>query len=389
VCAALYLERSRLGDRAVPVRLHRLDPRYSQWCGENEIASNKRWAVENAMNTTFHNGKNIPRALEVLGIGEMEESIYRALLTHPLSTVKDVANLFSLPSNQAQRLLGSIEAKGLATHSPEQPRRYIAANPELAIEALASQRKADIERARLVIPKLKEQVVGPPGLDEREQLVELITSYNAIGQILTQIIQMAQSEIFGFQRAPWLLPNVQQPVIRSGFRVRSISDGEFLELPGAWDRLQIDIQSGEEARVCPSLPFKMYVVDRRIGLISLDTKDLGGPMLLVRSCSLLDALCELFELTWERATPIALDHTGKPEICEPMSRLTDATEQLVALLAAGLNDKGIAYQTGISAATLNRRVSELMKSFGTRTRFQLGWRAALKRYPNGCAQEQD
>jgi hypothetical protein len=45
--------------------------------------------------------------------------------------------------------------------------------------------------------------------------------------------------------------------------------------------------------------------------------------------------------------------------------------------------KAIAYQAGISAATLNRRLAELMKSLGTRTRFQLGWRAALERYSNG------
>jgi DNA-binding CsgD family transcriptional regulator len=334
-----------------------------------------------------NSGTNTPRALAALGIDEMEERTYRALLGHRLATTEDIANLLSLPLDQAQQVLDSIETKGLATHSPEQPRRYIAAPPELAVEALASQRKADIERARLRIPELKEEIVSPPRTQEHEQFVEIITGRNTLGQVLTQLNQTVQSEVFGFQRAPWLLPHIRQPDVRRGVRIRSISDGEFLELPGAWDRLLIDIQTGEEARAFSTLPFKMFVVDRRIGLISLDAKDLSGPMLLVRSCALLDALCVLFELIWERATPIALARTGKLETGSPASRLTEATEQLISLLASGLNDKAIAYQAKISAATLNRRLAELMKSLGTRTRFQLGWRAALERYPNGWTQE--
>ena len=41
-------------------------------------------------------------------------------------------------------------------------------------------------------------------------------------------------------------------------------------------------------------------------------------------------------------------------------------------------DKAIALELGISPATLNRRMSELLRSCGTRSRFQLGWRAALQ-----------
>jgi len=54
-------------------------------------------------------------------------------------------------------------------------------------------------------------------------------------------------------------------------------------------------------------------------------------------------------------------------------------------LAAGLNDKAIAHEAGISDTTLTRRVAELMKCFDTHTRFQLGWRAALDAFPKGLA----
>jgi DNA-binding CsgD family transcriptional regulator len=330
---------------------------------------------------TVRTGAQAPRPLEVLGIDEMEERAYTALLSHRLATTEDIASLLSLSPRKAQRLLDSIESKGLASHSPERPRRYIAASPELAIEALASQRQADIERARSAIPVLKKQISSSPDTQESEQLVELITSRAALGQIVVQMLQTVQSEIVGFQRAPTLQIQGFPYEMPPDLRIRTISDAGYLALPGALNSLRLDIEKGEEARVSPTLPVKMMIVDRRVGLIPLNVEDQGGPVMLVRSSSLLDALYALFELTWERSTPIVFTQTGELKAGTPDSRLSDAAEQVIPLLAAGLNDKAIAYEAGMSTTTLNRRIGELMKSFGTRTRFQLGWRAAMDAFP--------
>ena len=330
---------------------------------------------------TLRAGAQAPRPLEVLGIDEMEERAYSVLLSHRLATTEDIAGLLSLSPRKAQRLLDSIESKGLASHSPERPRRYIAASPELAIEALASQRQADIERARSTIPVLKKQISSSPSTQESEQLVELITSRAALGQIVVQMLQTVQSEIVGFQRAPTLQIQGFPYEMPPDLRIRTISDAGYLAVPGALNSLRLDMEKGEEARVFPTLPIKMMIVDRRVGLIPLNVEDQGGPVMLVRSSSLLDALYALFELTWERSTPIVFTQTGELKTGTPDSRLSEAAEQVIPLLAAGLNDKAIAYEAGMSTTTLNRRIGELMKSFGTRTRFQLGWRAAMDAFP--------
>ncbi|HEY8683387.1 MAG TPA: helix-turn-helix domain-containing protein [Rhodanobacter sp.] len=330
---------------------------------------------------TLRTGAIAPRPLEALGIDEMEERAYCALLAHRLATAEDVAKILALSPRKVQRLLDSIESKGLASHSPERPRRYIAAPPELAVEALASQRQADIERARSTIPQLKEQAASSADAEEREQVVELITSRAALSQILVQLLNTVQSEIVGFQRAPTLQIQGFPHEMPAGLRIRTISDAGYLALPGTLNSLRLDMEKGEEARVSPTLPVKMLIVDRRVGLIPLNVEDQGGPVMLVRSSTLLDSLYALFELTWERATPIVFTQSGELKTGTPASRLSEATAQVIPLLAAGLNDKAIAYEAGISATTLNRRVAELMKSFGTRTRFQLGWRAALDAFP--------
>jgi hypothetical protein len=322
-----------------------------------------------------------PRPLEALGISEVEERVYRVLLAHRMATVQDLANLLTLSPRRTQRLIDGIEAKGLASHSPEQPRRYIAAPPELAIDALIMQRQAVLERARTTIPELKEHVAGAVG-GEREQVVELITSPAALAQILAQIQQTIQHEAFGFQCAPLLYPGlITKKEMRPGVRIRSISDAGFLALPGGVESLRRDVKLGEEARIFPTLPIKMFVADRRIGIIPLNAGDQGGPTMLVRPCALLDALCALFEFIWEQATPIVFTHAETLKQGKPLPRLSDSAEQIIPLLTAGLNDKAIAHEASISTATLNRRIAELMRSFGTRTRFQLGWRAALDAFP--------
>jgi hypothetical protein len=331
------------------------------------------------MTTTRGSGGRRP--LEALGIGEMEEAAYRFLLANRAATIEEVAEGLSLAPRKAKRLLDDIEAKGLVSHSLQKPPRYIAASPELAVEALASQRQADIERARSAIPQLKEHAAVSSGQDSG-QVVELITNRAALGQILLQLRQTVQNEVILFQRAPVLIPQQNYQSERLvGVHVRSISDTGLLALPGALNRVRLDMEAGEDARVFPSLPVKLFVADRRIGLMPLNADDPDSPVMMVRSSSLLDALCALFELTWEQSTPIVFAPSGELTEGERVARLSETAEQMIPLLAAGLNDKGIAHEVGMSATTLNRRVAELMKRFGTRTRFQLGWRAALEAFP--------
>ena len=320
---------------------------------------------------------NDVRSLAVLGIDDMEELAYRTVLNRRIATVQDVSADLSISPGKAQRLLECIEAKGLVTHSPERPKRYIAASPDLAIESLISQRLVHIERARSSIPELRHKFDGAVNVQDTQHLVEVITNPASLTQILAQIERTIKTESICFQRAPILYARGILKEKASTIRARTISDSEYLALPEALNLLRQDFEAGEEARVFPILPIKMFIADRRIGIIPLNVADQGGAVMLVRTSSLLDALCTLFELTWERATPIVFTKSGKLKVSKPDAQLSEAAERIIPLLAAGFNDKAIAHRANISETTLTRRISELMKCFDARTRFQLGWRAAL------------
>jgi len=331
------------------------------------------------------------RPLQALGISPDEEQVYRALLTHRAASAGDIARELGWTPRRTQRLLDSIEAKGLVSHSRERPRRYVSSPPQFAIEALITQGQTDLGRARTTIDELRKHADDTTRCANSEaRRVELITDRAAASQIMVQLMQSMHAETVNLQCAPVMFSRLEgddgaqtralaQAVAR-GARVRSVSDAGFLALPGGLSRLRRDIEAGEEARVFPTLPFKMAVFDRRVGLIPLDDADPNAPLLLIREPKLLDALYVLFESFWERATPIAFSHSGALQKVPAPTLAAEVAEQVISLLVAGLNDKSVAHKLGISIATLNRRIAALMKSMDSRTRFQMGWRAAAETF---------
>lgn len=325
------------------------------------------------------------RPLDILDIGADEEHVYRWLLSRHGATTQDAAQALSLPLRKAQRLLDTIESKGLATYSPQRPRRYFAASPSMAMEALVLKRLDDLQRARSVIQELQEQTAQH---DEQEQLVELITNREAERQAFEHLQRTAQEEIVGLIRLPILITRVDVPTEQAqsvqrdaqarGVRFRSIVDTPFMETSGVAERVLSDIRSGEDIRVVPRLPLKMVVADRRIAFIPLSLERPDSSSLLVRSSALVDALYALFEKFWERAVPIACTQGDGFDSADPASQQREQSETLVSLLAAGLADKAVARELGISASTLNRRIVGIMADLDASTRFQLGWLAAMR-----------
>ncbi len=327
------------------------------------------------------------RPLEILGISEAEERVYRWLLAHPGAIARELAAALALTPRKTQRLLDAIEAKGLVTHSPEQPRRYNPSAPDIAMEALALKRQEMLERARGTIRELQQQAKSQQR-GELEPTVELITNLQAERQLFEHIHRSAQHEVVTLQRPPLRISRldvapeedgrIQRETQKRGVLFRTIADREYLALSGAVDRIRDDIHSHEEVRIFSRLPFKMVLADQRIAVVPLNLDREDSPSLLVRSSALLDALYSLFEMLWARAAPVAFIHADAAEAELSTPGLHRGLEDLVTLMATGLNDKRIASELDISVRTLRRRSAELMKELDARTRFQAGWLAALR-----------
>ncbi len=324
------------------------------------------------------------RPLEILGIGEAEERAYRWLLTHSGASAGEMAHGLGLTRAKAQRLIDAIESKGLATHTPTRPRQYLATSPDIALEALALKHQEKLRQVRGTINELQQYTASGRHRGD-EHVVELVNNHEAESQIFADLHRSAQHEILTLTRPPMRvtrldmaaekLARLQEEAQARGVVYRSVVDEDFLSSPGAAARIHRETGFGEQFRATHSLPFKMVVADRRIAIIPLHLEQPDSASLLVRSSALLDALCAMFEMIWERAVPMAFTPSGSIEIDSVDGAPDFHADALVSLMAAGLNDKTIAGELDISASTLNRRIAKVMHAFNARTRFQLGWLA--------------
>lgn len=321
------------------------------------------------------------RPLELLGISDTEELVYRALLERHKACSTRIAADLGIDEQEAGDVLEDLENMGLATHMPETPKVYIAVEPELAIDALIKQRQRTLEHARVSVPALMSAFSRTSAQDGEQPILELITNRTYLGAVLDQMYKSFQSEILLFQKAPILVPSARMDhMLPLSGQVRSISDKSLVESSDTLANLLEDVALGEQARTVPTLPFKMMIVDRRTAVMTLEGQNPETTStLLIHRGALLEALCQLFEFVWETATPVFAVRDGKvqpgPQFGE---HWLESTKALIPLMAAGLNDKAITQELHISASTLNRRVADLMKMLGARTRFQLGVQLAQK-----------
>lgn len=317
-----------------------------------------------------------------MGVTPLEDQVYRALLRHDGLALADLAKRLGKTSRSLADPLRSLVDKGMITLSPNRALRYFAMPPDIAVEALiansqrgeeARQRKARAAAARLTAAA---SARGRSRVAD-ERLVEILSA-EATAQMFVLMHRTAQTEMLSLTRPPMLISNIAEPdhllfeCLERGVSCRALIDSDLLPMPGWLEHMRDNTARGEECRIAASLPFKLIVADRKMAIIPLDLARPDGPVLLVRSSSLLEALCEVFELLWRNATPFPV---GDEEQGGSGRR---SSASLLSLLTSGLNDKAIEFELGMSHRTLARRISELAKEFGATTRCQLGWLAAQR-----------
>src|SRR5690625_1764206 len=257
--------------------------------------------------------------------------------------------------------------------------------PDVALEALAQKRRAELDQALGIIPELQAQAAKHS--DKQERLVELLTSREAERLLFESLHATVREEVVTLVRLPILISQLdeaadvdqatQRKAQQRGVRYRSVVDADYLDAPGAVARVRAESEAGEEIRVVPNLPLKLVIADRRIAFIPLGLDSTYSPSLVVRATALVDALYALFELLRATASPVHFTDGALQVAPAPLQAEADMTE-LLALLAAGLNDTHICHAPAISPSTLQRRTAAVMKRRGARSRFQRGWQAARK-----------
>lgn len=246
--------------------------------------------------------------------------------------------------------------------------------PAAALEVLARHRTAELEESRVAVGGAFESFRRRRLATHRDTLVEVVTG-DAVGPRTRQAWASAREQIRQLESPPYTpMPESTDDALATlarGVTQRVVYSRESLEHPGRLrESIEPCINAGEQARVLPSVPVKLVIIDDAYALVSLaiEEADVNHTTLVVQPCGLLSALVALFEQCWRQALPFH-GRTTAPGGLPPADR------RLLWLLAGGASDETIARELGMSRRTLFRRLQVLMARLGAANRFQLALHA--------------
>lgn len=329
--------------------------------------------------------------LEAAGLTPAEEAVYRLLVTTPAVSAAEIAEQSGLAPGDIARILAALTAKGLASGTDRAPHSFAATPPDVALLPHLQRQSDALDQARAAVTDLLETYRRTRRRRDPDQLIEVITGAEAMRQHLRQIQDSARHEMLWFCKAQYVaMPSgsnrAEFDALARGVRYRVLYERAFFDDSGAVDNVVEGVRAGEIARAVPHLPLRLAVADRAIAICPLVP---GGPSggseeptaALVRGSSLLDALVALFERYWEDAVPLHVSESGTVSGTDGSAHgheLSTTDRQLLSLLVAGVADKAIASQMGLSRRTVQRRIQAMMALAGATTRMQLAWQAARR-----------
>ncbi|MFJ3903767.1 LuxR family transcriptional regulator [Streptomyces sp. NPDC090025] len=320
------------------------------------------------------NEERLGSALRLLGLGDAAGLVYRALLAEGPAPLAAVGRAAGLRGAALAGAYGELVAAGLASTADEDADMVAPVPPAAGLEILARHRAAELEESRIAVGGAFESFRRHRLAAYTGDLVEVVTG-EAIGPRMRHAWASAREQIRQFESPPYVgvveAAEDALATLARGVTQRVVYARESLEHPGHLrDVIEPCIAAGEQARVLPSVPVKLLIIDDAFALVSLSIReaDVVNTMLVVQPCGLLSALVALFEQSWQAAVPF---HGHAPRA----GGLAPADRRLLRLLAGGASDEVIARELGVSRRTLFRRLQILMARLGAGNRFQLGLQA--------------
>ncbi|WP_162606318.1 helix-turn-helix domain-containing protein [Jiangella asiatica] len=322
-----------------------------------------------------------------LGLGPVEERVYRTLLREPGTTAAELADFLDATRSRTRRALTVLERTGLVSRSPGAVARFLPAAPDVGLEALVRDREAQLSRIRTLGAQLMDDYRD--GLEaERTELCEIVTGSEAVLRRFDQLQRSATTEIQVLDTPPYAGPggpssnDLEFEILSRGVACKAIYDRAALERsPHAANAILRYVEAGEQARVTSRLPLKLATFDRKLAFVpqSLNQRDVSGAI-VVHPCSLLDVLLYVFDELWARATPLSAAPPDSATANGDADAVVPGPDdlRLLPLLASGMKDQAIANHLGWSYRTTRRRIASLLALLGAETRFQAGLAAARR-----------
>jgi sugar-specific transcriptional regulator TrmB/DNA-binding CsgD family transcriptional regulator len=291
--------------------------------------------------------------------------------------MREIASALSMSLPRVRPMVAELERLGLLARQASRSDRFVASPPSISLRPLLLERERELTRAHGALAELSDLYRRSAEQRSVADVVDVVIGDDAVRQRIAQL-QAASTEqvrVLVLHEIALLSgeDNIEEDrALARGVRYRVIVESAVLERPGFLAAAREMAQLGEEVRVLPTLPTRMFVADDQMALVPMHAQgaDQGFGALLIHPSGLLDLVISIFEQYWTAATeflPIAATPTAE-----------EVDRDLLRLLLLGVTDAAAAAQLGISLRTVQRRVADLMETAGVTTRMQLGAEAVRR-----------
>ncbi len=318
-------------------------------------------------------------SLAAAGLSLAEVAAYELVITRPSSTLPELASLWLL-EERLEPVIGALDAKGFIRQDDSVP-GYRAVDPDIALDTPLHDYEKRLRLARERVRQLAVAHRDRSNAGDSATMIEVVTGHRAVVQRLRQLRRGARTEICRLDKPPYVdgpVDAAELAVRHPALACRIIYERASVEHCGGLHDVERRVAAGQQARVLPTVPMNLYLVDHRHAFLPLQREpESVESAIVVHPSALLDALTKLFEGLWQRALPLELPTSSDAPMAQRRRAQIDE-QRLVALLLSGLTDDAIARQLAVGYRTVQRHIAALMIKFGAHTRFQAGLQAALQ-----------
>ncbi|MBA2808631.1 helix-turn-helix transcriptional regulator [Streptomyces sp. KM273126] len=307
------------------------------------------------------------------------------MLLHPQDGVTDLARRLGFDEARIRRAMDRLSALALVRHTAQAPGGVRAVNPEVGMDALLAQQRAELaaqekrlaESEALASRLAAEYHQMRPYENQGE--VEVLLGVETVRHRLVEITREVCEEVLSFapdgaqtEANRSAAQPLNQQLLDRGVRMRTIYLDSIRNSPETVTHATWLTERGGRVRTAPSLPTRMIIADRRLAVLPVDPENSAKGAVVLTGTGVLGALSALFELVWQSASPLG----EAPKRRADEQGLSSQERMVLWLLAGGHTDEAIAKRLGVSARTARRIASTLMERLGARSRFQAGALAA-------------
>jgi DNA-binding CsgD family transcriptional regulator len=313
--------------------------------------------------------------LAEFGLSNLAEQVWLVLLGAPEASTQQIAKATLAQPLAVGDALTELSESGLA-RTASLPSGFALNEPTIAIEMLIARRERELasRRERLgairtTLPDVASTYLHARAAGQHTVDLEIVHAYDEIQERIFLAAEKTQTQHRHFMRGVRAetvrgAADADAASLRRGVLQRSLIGTAEMVNPEVFAALQHLHDLGEEIRVVPSVPTQLMIMDHDLAVVPRCADDQLQGAIFIRERALIDLLVLLFDQLWATAVPVFDDSDGPGA---PSGR----PARVLALMATGVKDEGIARALGVGARTVRRDVADFKDALGVSSRAEI------------------